>query len=184
MPNSPPRLSVVVPVYGEAGGLRSFVAELATVLNRLGDAYEMVIVDDGSADGTWAVLEEMAASYPRLNALRLSRNFGKEAALSAGLNVARGEAVVVMDGDLQHPPALIPEMVRLWAEAGVEVVEAVKERRGNESLWSRWRAGVFYGLLDRLSGYDLRGASDFNCSTGASWRHGGAWASAPSFSGG
>ncbi len=161
MSNPPPRLSVVVPVYGEAAGLQSFVAELATVLDGLEDPYELVIVDDGSADGTWSVLAELASSYPRLNALRLSRNFGKEAALSAGLNAARGEAVVVMDGDLQHPPALIPEMVRLWSEADIDVVEAVKERRGSESVWSRWRAGLFYGLLDRLSGYDLRGASDF-----------------------
>ena len=161
MPNSPPRLSVVVPVYGEADGLRSFVAELSVVLDGLGDLYEMVIVDDGSADGTWGVLEALTASNARLHALRLSRNFGKEAALSAGLNVARGEAVVVMDGDLQHPPSLISEMVRLWAEADVDVVEAVKERRGSESVWSRWRANLFYGLLDRLSGYDLRGASDF-----------------------
>lgn len=161
MSNPPPRLSIVVPVYGEAAGLSSFVAELATVLDSIGDSHEMVIVDDGSADGTWAVLEGLAASYPQLNALRLSRNFGKEAALSAGLNVARGEAVVVMDGDLQHPPDLIPEMVRLWSEATIDVVEAVKERRGSESVWSRWRAGLFYGLLNRLSGYDLQGASDF-----------------------
>lgn len=161
MPNPPPRLSVVVPVYGEAAGIRAFVAELTAVLDGLGSPYEVIVVDDGSSDGTWGVLEELAVSNARLRALRLSRNFGKEAALSAGLNVAQGEAVVVMDGDLQHPPSLIPKMVRLWSEAGVEVVEAVKERRGSESVWSRWRAGIFYGLLDRLSGYDLRGASDF-----------------------
>ena len=161
MQKSSPRLSVVVPVYGEADVIRVLIAELTAVLDDLGSSYEVIVVDDGSPDGTWEALDELTGSYAGLYALRLSRNFGKEAALSAGLSAAQGEAVIVMDGDLQHPPTLIPEMVRLWAEAGVDVVEAVKEERGEESGWSRWRAGVFYGLLDRLSGYDLRGASDF-----------------------
>src|SRR5690606_8090603 len=112
-------------------------------------------------DGTWDALRSAAAADPRLVAVRLSRNFGKEAALSAGLLAARGAAVVVMDGDFQHPPELIPEMVRLWSEAGAEVVEAVKERHESESVLGRWRAQAFYVLLNRLSGYDLRGASDY-----------------------
>lgn len=123
--------------------------------------YELIVVDDGSTDGTWAVLQELPTAVPHLKAIQLSRNFGKEAAISAGVCASRGDAVVVMDGDLQHPPALIPEMVQLWREDGVDIVEAVKERHGRESRISRLRARLFYGVLNRLSGYDLDGASDF-----------------------
>jgi glycosyltransferase involved in cell wall biosynthesis len=95
-----------------------------------------------------------------VSAVRLSRNFGKEAALAAGLERAAGEAIVVMDGDLQHPPCLIREMLRHWRD-GAEVVEGVKEDRGRESLISRFQAELFYGLFTKLTGFDLRGASDF-----------------------
>jgi glycosyltransferase involved in cell wall biosynthesis len=93
--------------------------------------------------------------------LRLSRNFGKESALCAALDAADGDAVVVMDGDLQHPPCHIPEMIRLWREEGYDVIEGVKTDRGHESLGSRASAALFYGMFRRLAGIDLRGASDF-----------------------
>ena len=96
-----------------------------------------------------------------VRAIRLSRRFGKELALCAGLERARGDAVVVMDGDLQHPPRLIPEMVRFWEEEGFEIVEGVKEHRGEESSSHRAQAGFYYVLLRLLSGIDLKGASDF-----------------------
>jgi glycosyltransferase involved in cell wall biosynthesis len=148
-------------VYGES-------AHLGVVLDAIGehagaacDSFEIIAVDDGSPDDTWERLAAEARRRPYLRAVRLSRNFGKEHALSAGLEASRGEVVLVMDGDLQHPPSLIPEMVARWREGGCDVVEAVKQRRGIESWRSRLCAGAFYGLLKVLSGFDLRGASDF-----------------------
>jgi glycosyltransferase involved in cell wall biosynthesis len=134
--------------------------EIIAVLDTLAVNYEVLLVDDGSPDNTWQAICEQRQRYTKVAGLRLSRNFGKEAALAAGLAQARGQAIVVMDGDLQHPPALIPHMFELWRN-GVEVVEAVKQSRGNESRSSRFRAKLFYSLFSHLSGLDLHGASDF-----------------------
>jgi glycosyltransferase involved in cell wall biosynthesis len=154
-------LSVVLPCLNEGSHLERSLATLAGVLDGLGLAYEIIVVDDGSTDDTWTVLARAAATRPELMALRLSRRFGKEQALAAGLEHARGAAVLVMDGDLQHPPELIPEMVRAWRQEGYEVVEGMKVRRGEEPLVARVGARLFYPLFRRLSGFDLEGASDF-----------------------
>jgi glycosyltransferase involved in cell wall biosynthesis len=154
-------LSVVLPCLNEGSHLDRSLATLAGVLDGLGLAYEIIVVDDGSTDDTWTVLARAAATRPELMALRLSRRFGKEQALAAGLEHARGAAVLVMDGDLQHPPELIPEMVRAWRQEGYEVVEGMKVRRGEEPLVARVGARLFYPLFRRLSGFDLEGASDF-----------------------
>ncbi len=156
-----PVLSVVLPCLNEGTHLARSLETLAHVLDGLGFAYELIVVDDGSSDDTWQVLERAAAARPELRALRLSRRFGKELALAAGLEHARGAGVLVMDADLQHPPALIPAMVRAWREERFDVVEAVKVRRGSEPLVARLGASVFYPLFRRLSGFDLEGASDF-----------------------
>jgi glycosyltransferase involved in cell wall biosynthesis len=155
------KLSVVIPLWNEEQHLAASMATIRAALAPLRDDFELVLVDDGSTDGTWRVLREMAAADPRVVALRLSRNFGKELALCAGLDRARGRAVVVMDGDLQHPPALIPDMVRAWEVEGYDVVEGVKRSRGAESLVRRVEGLLFYEMLRRLSGIDLRDASDF-----------------------
>ncbi len=160
-----PDLSVVMPLFREGAHLRRTVGEVAAALGGLGLSVELVLVDDGSPDDTWSVISDLsrepaAGQAIAVRGLRLSRNFGKEAALAAGLEHARGRAVVVMDGDLQHPPALLPTMVAHW-RAGAEVVEAVKTDRGPESAGSRWAAGLFYTLWSRLTGHDLHGASDF-----------------------
>jgi glycosyltransferase involved in cell wall biosynthesis len=158
---SQPTLSIVIPVYREGHHLRMVISTIREIVESVGEPYELIVVDDGSPDDTWFVIEEESRKLPVLRALRLSRNFGKESALSAGLELARGEAVIVMDGDLQHPPELIPEMVGTWRESGVDVVEAVKESRGPEPFVNKLGAAIFYALLSRLSGYDLRGASDY-----------------------
>lgn len=154
-------ISVVMPVYGEASHIGEVLADVRTRLEELGERFEFVLIDDGSPDKTWAVLEEEAAKHPMLRAARLSRNFGKELALTAGLDMARGDAVIVMDADGQHPPSLLPEMVRTWRESGVDIVEAVKSDRGKETIFSKLGAGLFYSLWSRFSGFDIRGASDF-----------------------
>lgn len=156
-----PSLSIVVPCLNEGSHLASSLATLTGVLARLDLEYELLLIDDGSSDDTWDVLKQAATTQPNLRALRLSRRFGKEQALAAGLEHARGAAVIVMDADLQHPPGLIPEMVRAWREEHYDVVEAVKTKRGVEPLLARLGARLFYPLFRRLSGFDLEGASDF-----------------------
>lgn len=156
----PPVLSVVIPVYREGAHLAETCSKIVSVLDAINVSYEIVLVDDGSPDDTWQEVCRLRSKWPLVRGVRLSRNFGKEAALAAGLEEARGSAIVVMDGDLQHPPELIPQMVQSWRE-GFEVVEAVKRHRGHESLFSRERAKLFYRIFARLTGFELRGASDF-----------------------
>lgn len=154
-------LSIVIPLNCEGSHLRASLATVRRHLQTVGLPYEFVLVDDGSTDGTWEVIRGLCDEFPQVRALRLSRNFGKEAALSAGLEAARGDAVIVIDGDLQHPPGLIPEMVRLWSEEGIDVVDAVKQQRAAELLPRRCGSRLFSFLMRKLSGFDLSGASDF-----------------------
>ena len=158
--SEPPVLSIVLPVHNEAATLRDSVGRIRSVLERLGRSFEIVAVDDGSADGSGPLLAELAAAEPRLSCVTLTRRFGKEAALAAGLTAARGEAVILMDADGQHPPELIPEMVRLWDE-GCDVVEGVRRERGPDGIPHRLLARAFYGLLGRAVGRDLQGATDY-----------------------
>ncbi len=158
---SDPVLSVVIPCLNEGAHLATSLEKIAQVLDGLSISTEFVLVDDGSTDDTWRVLAERARARGDVRAVRLSRRFGKELALCAGLERARGAGVLVMDADLQHPPSLIPELVRAWREEGYEVVEAVKADRGPESFLARCGARLFHALFQRLSGFDLAGASDF-----------------------
>ena len=156
-----PFLSLVLPVFREGAQLSMFLAALRGSLSRCNLPYELVLVDDGSPDDTWRVIVGEAKTSNAIRALRLSRNFGKESAVCAGLEHARGNAVIVMDADGQHPPSLIPEMVHLWQSSGADIVEAVKRRRGRESLSSKLGARLFYFILNKLSGFHFKGASDF-----------------------
>ena len=123
--NRSPNISIVIPCYQEGGHLTIVLEEIYKHISLLETTYELIFVDDGSLDNTWEVLQELSLTSPNLVALRLSRNFGKEYALYAGLEASRGQAAIIIEGDLQHPPYLIPEMIRLWKELKVEVVEAV-----------------------------------------------------------
>ena len=154
-------LSVVMPVFREGVQLSAFLASVRDSLSQCNLPYELVLVDDGSPDETWRVIVGEAKTSQAIRALRLSRNFGKESALCAGLEHARGDAEIVMDADGQHPPSLIPNMVRMWQTSGADIVEAVKRKRGRESLSSRFGALLFYFILNKLSGFHFKGASDF-----------------------
>ena len=154
-------LSIVMPVFREGAQLAGFLSEVRGAAEQCNLAYELLLVDDGSPDDTWRVITAEFTSGRPLRALRLSRNFGKESALCAGLEHAKGDAVIVMDADGQHPPSLIPNMVRLWQSCGADVVEAVKRRRGHESFSSKVGAQLFYFILNKLSGFHFKGASDF-----------------------
>lgn len=156
-----PSLSIVIPVYQEGAHLDRVIDTVRSHATATGETFELILVDDGSNDDTWRVILAGIGRRPEVRALRLSRNFGKEAAVSAGLEAARGRAVVVMDGDLQHPPELLPRMVEVWRHGGVDLVEAVKDSRGRESLLHRAGSRLFYWILAALAHQDLRDASDF-----------------------
>ncbi len=153
-------LSVVVPMYCEGPLVHRSVAAIRAELERTGRSFELVCVDDGSSDNTLTLLREASLRDPQVVVVALSRNFGKESAMAAGLDVASGRAVLLMDADLQHPPELIPRMVELWSE-GYDVVNAVKESRGDESLTYKAFASTFNWLMGGAAGKSFRGASDF-----------------------
>lgn len=146
----PPDLSIVVPVHDEEAAIAPFLAALRPVLAATGLSHEIVFVDDGSRDATARLVEAEAARDPALRLLCLSRNFGKEAALTAGLDWARGRAVIPIDVDLQDPPELIADFVRLW-QAGHDVVYAERVSRAADSRLKRFTAGLFYRVFNRMS---------------------------------
>jgi glycosyltransferase involved in cell wall biosynthesis len=149
-----PVLSVVCPMFNEESALPHFVSRIAEVLEPLLDDFEIVCVNDGSSDGTLAALRDWAARDARVKVVDLSRNFGKEAALSAGLDFARGQAVVPIDVDLQDPPELIGEMLDLW-RVGNDVVLAARHDRASDPRLKRATAGWFYTLMARISDIDI-----------------------------
>jgi len=155
------QLTIVVPVYNEAAVLEAFHLRLARVLDGLHQDCAVLYVDDGSTDASWAKIESLMAADPRVGALRLSRNFGKEAALTAGLDhVTRGAAVVI-DADLQDPPELIPALVVQW-DAGFDVVYATRDTRTGESAVKRFTAAAFYRSMEKLSDTSVpRDTGDF-----------------------
>lgn len=154
------RLSVVLPAYNEEHMLAKTCRTLKKILDLAEINYELVIVDDGSTDQTWKIIEETAEKDRNVTGVHFSRNFGKEAAIVAGLAQASGNAVAVMDCDLQHPPEVLVKMYRLW-EQGYEVVEGIKKSRGTETVFHRKSAGFFYRIMSRATGFNMENASDF-----------------------
>jgi polyisoprenyl-phosphate glycosyltransferase len=146
-------LSVVAPVYNEEALIDEFYARVSRALEGL--RFELVLVDDGSTDGSAAALERLAAGDPRVHVVFLSRNFGHQTALTAGLDHASGNAVVMLDADLQDPPELIPRMLDHW-RAGCDVVYAVREQREGESRFKLATARWFYSLFDKLAQVELQ----------------------------
>ena len=118
-------ISVVIPVLNEEKGIK---VNVDTIIKNIPCDYELIIVDDGSKDSTWSIIKEMSEKNKNIIGVRFSRNFGKEAALMAGLNVSKGDAVITMDSDLQHPPRYIPNMIKKWQE-GYKVVEYKRKKR-------------------------------------------------------
>src|SRR5204863_7863717 len=154
-------ISLVIPVFREGRNLVAVLQAVCASLDQCNLPYEIVLVDDGSNDDSWSVITAQAKALPVIRAFRLSRNFGKEAAVCAGLERARGSAVILMDADGQHPPSLLLNMVQMWQSSGADIVEAVKRKRGDESLSGKRSAVLFYIILNKRSGCDLKGASDF-----------------------
>ena len=153
-------LSVVLPAYNEEAMLLKTADTLRHVLREHQIEYQLIFVDDGSKDRTWEKIEQAAQQDAHVTGIHFSRNFGKEAAIFAGLANAEGDCAAVMDCDLQHPPETLIEMFRLW-ENGYEVVEAVKRSRGSETKLHSVGAKVFYKIMTKATGFDMSRASDF-----------------------
>jgi polyisoprenyl-phosphate glycosyltransferase len=149
-----PTLSVVVPCYNEQESIHACHEKLTEVLSALQDSYEIVYVDDGSRDKTAELLEQMHARDPHVVVVRLSRNFGHQPAVTAGLSASLGQAVVIIDADLQDPPELIPEMVALW-RSGYKVVYGIRQTRDGETPFKLWTAKAFYRVINSLSDVDI-----------------------------
>ena len=153
-------LSIVIPAFNEEENIHNTATVVQGIMEQAQIPYEIVFVSDGSKDATFSKVLALAETDSRIRGLEFSRNFGKEAAIFAGLNAVRGGCAVVMDCDLQHPPKTIVEMYQLW-EQGYEIVEGVKNTRGKESLFHKLFAGSFYKILSSLTGMDMENTSDF-----------------------
>ena len=153
-------LSIVLPAYNEEQNIANTSKVLAELLEENGIEYELVFISDGSRDGTFGQIQKAAEENPRIRGAEFSRNFGKEAGIFAGLEMAAGDAVLVMDCDLQHPPQVIPEMWKKWQD-GAEVVEGIKSGRGKESVGHKLSAGLFYRIMSMLIKMDMKASSDF-----------------------
>ncbi|WP_211217646.1 glycosyltransferase family 2 protein [Novispirillum itersonii] len=157
-----PFLSVVVPVYNEGEALHALHSRLTAVLRQMPvSRWEIVLVDDGSRDTSFEVIRDLAAADPAVRGLRFARNFGKEAGMAAGLRAAAGDVVVLMDGDLQHPPELLPEMLQRWTD-GAQMVTAVRRSRQTDPTTRRLASRMFYWLFHYVSEVEIpEGAGDF-----------------------
>jgi len=143
-------LSIIVPVHNEQEVLPKFHQVLISSLEALRFSWEIIYVDDGSTDNSNHIIKQLRLQYPQISLLSLSRNFGKESAMSAGLRISRGNAIIILDADLQDPPELIGEMIRLW-KAGADVVNMRRISRKGESRAKKFTACVFYRVINRLA---------------------------------
>jgi glycosyltransferase involved in cell wall biosynthesis len=160
-PSSQPIVSIAAPVFNEAETLPHFYQRLITVLEGLGEPFELVLVDDGSSDGSAAILCRLAAADFRVRVITFSRNFGHQIAISAGLDYARGQAVVIIGSDLQDPPEVIPQLVDRWRD-GAEVVYAQRAAREGETRFKLLTAALFYRLITRITSVNIpRDTGDF-----------------------
>lgn len=158
---SPLTLSIILPVFQEADHIESTVSTIRDAIMDIDTTIEFILIDDGSADESWTVIHNMADKFEDVRALGFTRNFGKEYAIYAGLEHASGDAAIVMDSDLQHPPSVIPQMVKIWRENHVHVVNGIKAKNQHIGSLQRITTKTFYAVYRSLIGIDLEGASDF-----------------------
>ncbi len=156
-----PDLSIILPFHNEATGVRDLFQRLYPVLHKLELSYELICIDDGSSDATFAALRHEREMDQRIKLVRMARNFGKEAALTCGLHLASGNAAITMDSDLQHPPEVIPELVKKWQD-GVEMVYAIRRNRDTDSETRRFFSRAFYLVFEKIADIKMpEGAGDF-----------------------
>jgi glycosyltransferase involved in cell wall biosynthesis len=145
-----PRYSIIAPCFNEEGGLQELYRRIRPVMERTGESWELVLVNDGSRDRTPQIMRELRAADPRVKVVDFTRNFGHQIAVTAGLDYAQGDAVIIIDADLQDPPELILDMIAKWKE-GYEVIYAVRTERKGESWFKRITAKVFYRIIYRIT---------------------------------
>ena len=153
-------LSIIIPSYNEEKNIPNTAKVLSTLLEKEQIEYELVFISDGSVDGTYQAICDEMKKNAHIKGAQFSRNFGKEASIFAGLQLACGDACIIMDCDLQHPPEVIPQMYELWQQ-GYEIVEGIKSSRGKESIFHKMFAGMFYGIMSKLMKMDMKASSDF-----------------------
>jgi glycosyltransferase involved in cell wall biosynthesis len=149
-----PKYSIVAPVFNESGSLPEFYRRVKEAMDPLGEAWELVLVDDGSKDGSTEIIREFARQDPRVRPVIFARNFGHQLAVTAGLDYSRGQAVTIIDSDLQDPPEVVPEMIQKWQE-GYEVVYARRTEREGETWFKLFTASLFYRLIYRITDVDI-----------------------------
>jgi len=154
------KMTVVIPSFNEEDNIKNTAKVLGEVLGGAGIDYDLLFISDGSTDNTFGLIDELSKEDERIGGIQFSRNFGKEAAIFAGLDYATGDCVAVMDCDLQHPAETLVEMYHLWEE-GYEVVEGIKSSRGKESLLYKMFTSIFYGIMSDLMKIDMNATSDF-----------------------
>lgn len=150
----PPTISIIAPIFNEEKNLPELYRRVGEVMDSLGEAWELVLVDDGSSDGSANLMRELARNDSRVRPVIFARNFGHEIAVAAGLDFSRGQAMIMMDADLQDPPEVIPEMIARWRE-GYEVVYAKRSEREGESWFKLFTASLFYRLIARITDVDI-----------------------------
>lgn len=151
-------ISIVIPAYNEEKTLYQNIIEIINHVEHLD--YELILVDDGSKDETWNIITKLKEKYKNIKGIKFSRNFGKEAALLAGVTKAKGDAVITMDSDLQHPPKYIKDMISKW-QAGYKIIECVKKKRTKENLIYKLCAAIFYKTMKKLTGIDMENGGDY-----------------------
>ncbi len=155
------KISIVVPACNEEGNIPILIETVDQVMSKLPYDYQLIFVDDGSSDGTLALLKAISANNTHIRYIGLSRNFGHQNALKAGLDLAGGDAVIMMDGDMQHPPALIPILLEQW-EAGNDIVYTIRKDHQDMPMMKRKTSNMFYNLINNLSDIELeQGTADF-----------------------
>lgn len=159
--NKVPFVSIVVPVFSEESNIEPFLSAINDTLSHLAVKYEVIFVDDGSNDSTWEIISKSAQSNQKIRGVRFSRNFGKESAIQAGLELSHGDAVVTIDGDLQHPPEVLPLMLELWKTNQADIVDVVKSKREKETIIKKSVVNNFYWLFKNLSGLDINNGTDY-----------------------
>lgn len=154
------RLTVIIPSFNEEENIKNTAETIKDILTEAAIEYDLLFISDGSTDKTFSIVEELSTADKRINGIQFSRNFGKEAAIFAGLEYAMGDCVAVIDCDLQHPPKILVEMYKKWEE-GFEVIEGIKSSRGKEGLIHKAFVGIFYGIMSKLMKIDMNSTSDF-----------------------
>ncbi len=155
------KLSIIVPVYNEEDNLSYFSQALIKILSSIHYDWEIIFIDDGSKDNSWSIIHKMAEDNYRIKGLSLSRNFGKEAALCAGLESINSDLVVTMDADMQHPPELVKQLIERYESSSANVVEALKENREHDGIMQVISSKLFYLVFNALAGYNLTNSTEF-----------------------